>query len=486
MESPDLKRARLERLRSSDPAVPAVNSALRHHKRRLGLHRFPGLDEAEGLPWSEIPGLGDDPYGWLKELGGADREGRGRALSSLFTASSHEDVMSAAFLAITPFLLGFLEADHPDTDAILALLLHLTHGALQDIPDGFKPAEAIDPQARVVLWPFEGRPWRALSHRDIERSLYESVRRGLPLIRELAAEGRRQAAFLLAWFPDDAADSLPVLRALREETRGPLALSELLLAIALLQARAEDSPDLVDLERRFAEDRPAWERLSATLAWLTITRSGPQPAARSWLLEAIERPDPAAFPPLAGSLWFGESAEQVREGVRDHALALLPSLFEKEPGPGLDFLLKLMEAAIAADDIPAATRPSASFHAWVCGARESRYVALADSELARELDPRALHRLLSRLLLLRDQVRQRDPGPRVRRLRLRIADCALVLAHCGSSIRPGLRAEARHAARSEYSTLSPGPYRTRVDSLPALGLSAEDLGLVGPDEPLTF
>ena len=103
---------------------------------------------------------------------------------------------------------------------------------------------------------------------EIELEVYDSVRAGVPALRPLLDDGdpavRRSAARLLAWFPEEAAESVPPLEARLDRETDPLAIADLISALGLLRHR----PSVPRL-RRFLDGDPL-HRVAAAVALVAL------------------------------------------------------------------------------------------------------------------------------------------------------------------------------------------------------------------------
>jgi HEAT repeat protein len=84
-------------------------------------------------------------------------------------------------------------------------------------------------------------PVAELRRLEIELAVYDAVRAGVPALRPLLddqdAKVRRSAVRLLAWFPEEAAESVPALDGLLDRETDDLVISDLISALGLLGHR---------------------------------------------------------------------------------------------------------------------------------------------------------------------------------------------------------------------------------------------------------
>ncbi|MGY0236306.1 HEAT repeat domain-containing protein [Longispora urticae] len=179
-----------------------------------------GLDDINWTRLGHAPGSAGDVPDLIRALLAPDEKTRDEALGGLYGTIFHQGARFEATAHAVPFLLEVLAAQAPaDQSTLLGLLAALTVGYDENwLPAGLTEAELwSDPAASAA---------------------YGAVRAGVPLYRDLLGSPdlgvRTMAAYLLAWFPDDAEDSLPPLVELvsPEEYEGVAATA--LVAIGLL------------------------------------------------------------------------------------------------------------------------------------------------------------------------------------------------------------------------------------------------------------
>ena len=92
-----------------------------------------GLDAAKisEVDWAQL----EDAYGpatgipeLLEALTHEDAKARKKALADLDNRIAHQGFATEAAVAVVPFLIDLLEADHPDQEALLVLLADLSVG----------------------------------------------------------------------------------------------------------------------------------------------------------------------------------------------------------------------------------------------------------------------------------------------------------------------------------------------------------------------
>jgi hypothetical protein len=199
---------------------------------------MPGVRERlDQVPWSRLShayGSAQDVPDQLTALRSADADRRADALRSLYGSIFHQGTVFEATAHAVPFLLD-LVAD-PATPGRADLLGLLGRLAVGD-----------DEQ-----WLPEQRPAAAGVAAEVVLDTYAAVRAGVPLLGELLGDAdpavRTGAAYLLAWFPDDAARTLPALAVLAQRDDHAPAVAAALLAIGLLGGQP-DPAALTDTRR---------------------------------------------------------------------------------------------------------------------------------------------------------------------------------------------------------------------------------------------
>ncbi|CAM5651264.1 HEAT repeat protein OS=Streptomyces griseorubiginosus OX=67304 GN=AQJ54_40050 PE=4 SV=1 [Streptomyces griseorubiginosus] len=207
--------------------------------------------------------------GQLRTLCGPAQEARENAFRSLFGNIFHQGTRYSASPYAVPFLTRIAVAG-PAGARVDALRL-LTRLAVDwhdeyDLPLGINTAAwraaAISPEdarwydAQIAAETDEeqlkglreGRAYCAAGHpvdaREGALRSYDAVRAQLPVLLELLGdqdpEIRAKTAYLLGWFPEEAAATLPPLLACLDGERDPVCLATVLVAVGLL---ADHDPD---------------------------------------------------------------------------------------------------------------------------------------------------------------------------------------------------------------------------------------------------
>ncbi|MGW0425096.1 HEAT repeat domain-containing protein [Streptomyces sp. NPDC003015] len=202
--------------------------------------------------------------GQLRAVCGPDEEARESAFRSLFGNIFHQGTRYSASPYAVPFLTRIAVAG-PAGARVDALGL-LTRLAIDwhdeyDLPLGIDTAAwraaAISPEENLRWYDEqiaaetdeeqlkslrEGRAYCAAGHpvdaREGALRSYDAVRVQLPVLFELLGdrdpEIRTKTAYLLGWFPEEAATTLPPLLACLDDERDPVCVATVLVAVGLL------------------------------------------------------------------------------------------------------------------------------------------------------------------------------------------------------------------------------------------------------------
>jgi hypothetical protein len=274
-----------------------------------------GGDPLAGLhdvPWAELRhsyGMADDVPGNLRAMHAGDWEGRYPPGLQLANHIVHQGTRSQAAVFTVPFLVRMaLDPWQASRHRIVSLLVSIAIGLDNNyLPGRYDPeedraylarvrgeadaaawgsAEAEDDEQRTL------RGGRALVLADAEAVVrcYDAVMEALPVLTVLLSsdrpELRAETANLLAWFPEFAAASVPLLTAFVAGEDSPGAAATGVVALGLLGA-----PESVPFIRRYLDSAiPELRWASAfALAQFGITDQ----AVTDALTETVARP-PAA------------------------------------------------------------------------------------------------------------------------------------------------------------------------------------------------
>ncbi|QDY09453.1 hypothetical protein FJK98_21800 [Micromonospora sp. HM134] len=207
---------------------------------------FDGIDDIDWVRLGHAYGSAGDVPGLLRALRSPDEDERHTAFGALYASIFHQGTRYEASAYAVPFLLELLaDPATPDRELVLYLVTVLAVGHdARWLPQGVPVVElrrAADGGRELLA--AKPPPWHgddetrkeyveytyveSLDEADqqrlwayIELAVYDAVRAGVPLFRDLLTDAdpglRAGAAYALAWFPQDAAGSVPALVAAAE------------------------------------------------------------------------------------------------------------------------------------------------------------------------------------------------------------------------------------------------------------------------------
>ncbi|MGV9213941.1 HEAT repeat domain-containing protein [Micromonospora sp. RB23] len=352
-----------------------------------------GLDDIDWARLGHAYGAADDVPGQLRALLSPDATVRDEALGELYGNVFHQGTRFEASAYAVPFLLEMLtDAATPDPAAVLGLLSALAVGYDEGVlPDGFPVAEyrraAEGGRALLAAKP---PPWtggdetqkeyveylyvESLSEADQGRlwayvalATYDAVRAGVPVFRALLGHSdpdvRLVAAYLLAWFPEEADGSVPALaRALdpaMDVAATPGEVATMLVSSGLLGA----APDV-----RWLTDARPLVRWAAAIGRTRVLGAAADPATVAELLgwasaasgEVPAEPVEGEWVPFLGGDLGGYAALALRQLGPQHAARAFDALLDRLPTVSGDRSLTTLGAALPLafpDGPPAAQTP---------------------------------------------------------------------------------------------------------------------------------
>ncbi|MDT0318720.1 HEAT repeat domain-containing protein [Streptomyces millisiae] len=313
-----------------------------------------GLDTIDWAALGHAYGSAADVPGLLRALCAADEEERLGALGKLYTNIFHQGSRYEATAHAVPFLARIAaDTSLADRDAVLGLLAGLAIGYDEaHLPGGVDtagwrsrvaefvardPAEVLAEFDRFVAEaPDEGerraREWRrqmfdcAYEQRAAaaELAAYDAVRGEVPAVTALLADAdpgvRAGAAYVLGWFPEEAAGTLPALLGLLERETDPGATATALVAVGLL-----GTPGDAALAARLRPRLAAGEAVVRWAAATALARLGHP--ARDAAAVLAELAAAQAEPPSSGA-----TGVPFHEGdLRGYSAASLTLLADRHP-----------------------------------------------------------------------------------------------------------------------------------------------------------
>jgi len=226
------------------------------------------LEELDRVDWARLGhayGPAVDVPDQIRALRSPEADVRRKARGKLYGNIFHQGTRYEATAYAVPFLLEILAAaDSADRSDLIGLLTAVAVGYDESwLPDGLPIAEhrraAVGGDILLAAAPHPGdddfdedegdfRYIESLSGQEQDQlfahvavTAYDAVRAGVPLFRALLTDSdlvvRTMAAYALAWFPEDAADSLRALAAVAASSSDPIdavVSATALVAIGLL------------------------------------------------------------------------------------------------------------------------------------------------------------------------------------------------------------------------------------------------------------
>lgn len=347
------------------------------------------LDGLDGVDWAGLRhahGTATDVPAQLRALRSADPEARRQARWALHGNIFHQGLRFEATAPAVPFLLELLgDLGTPDRAELVDLLVTIAIGYSELwLPDGLSTEELSPGPARAA---------------------YDAVRAGVPLFRQLAGEPddalRTAAAYALAWFPDDAAGSMPVLAkiAARTDAAGEGCAATALVALGLLGA-APPADALLD-------ERPL-VRLGAAIAAVRVAGHDVGRDAVDELLawsRTMTYPDPR-LPFLDGDTgaYAGLALRQVGPAHEEVTFAELLARIPRAAGGGA---LQIVTEALCLA-FPEGPAPDGAPFASLDRRQRALVRALADAPATWQFDDGNLSRLVGYFRLPADNAALRE------------------------------------------------------------------------------
>ncbi|MFI1294158.1 HEAT repeat domain-containing protein [Streptomyces sp. NPDC020792] len=333
-----------------------------------------GLD---AIDWAELEhayGPADDVPGQLRDLCAEDVEARRKALHALYGNIFHQGSRYPASAAAVPFLARMAaDVSLPDRDEYLALLAALAIGYDEaHLPVGldvagwrrelaeFRLRDPEDIRAEFDAWleaaTEEGERRvremrramfdheRQLAAAEAELGAYDAVGGQLPTLYALLGDDdpavRAATAYLLAWFPEEAPDSLPRLLGVLDGESEPA-----VVATALVSAGLLGGAGLVERLTSFLTVGEPVVRWAAATALARLGAAGAECAVSAGVLAELAAAE--AEPPEPGVLFH--------EGdLRGYAATSLTLLVDRFPKEALDAVTDGLSATSGPASFPVA------------------------------------------------------------------------------------------------------------------------------------
>ncbi|MFJ3306807.1 HEAT repeat domain-containing protein [Streptomyces sp. NPDC086549] len=333
-----------------------------------------GLD---AIDWAELEhayGPADDVPGQLRALCADDAQARSKALHALYGNIFHQGSRYPASAAAVPFLARMAaDVSLPDRNEHLELLAALAIGYDEaHLPVGldiagwrrelaeFRARNPEDIRAEYDAWveaaTDEGERRvremrramfdheRQLAAAGAELGAYDAVRGELPALCELLGDDdpavRAATAYLLAWFPEEAEDTLPRLLGVLDGETEPA-----VVATALVSAGLLGDAGLVGRLTPFLTAGEPVVRWASATALARLGATGAERAVSAGVLAELAAAE--AVPPEPGVLFH--------EGdVRGYAATSLTLLADRFPEEALDAVTDGLSATSGPASFPVA------------------------------------------------------------------------------------------------------------------------------------
>ncbi|MER5603896.1 HEAT repeat domain-containing protein [Streptomyces sp. NPDC002265] len=333
-----------------------------------------GLDEVAWAALEHAYGSADDVPGQLRDLCAEDVEARRKALHALYGNIFHQGSRYPASAAAVPFLARMAaDVSLPDRTEYLQLLAALAIGYDEaHLPVGldiagwrrelaeFRSRDPEDIRAEFDAWveaaTDEGERRvremrramfdheRQLEAAEAELGAYEAVRGQLPALSALLGDDdptvRAATAYLLAWFPEQAAHSLPRLLGVLDAESEPV-----VVATALVSAGLVGDAGLVERLTSFLTAAEPVVRWAAATALARLGTTGAEGAVSAGVLAELAAAE--AEPPEPGVLFHGGD-------LRGYAAASLTLLADRFPQEALDAVTDGLSATSGPASFPVA------------------------------------------------------------------------------------------------------------------------------------
>src|SRR5262245_56172470 len=219
------------------------------------------LKDLDSVAWSQLThayGAATDVPTQIRNLANANQGERENALWELYGAIFHQGARYQATPYAVPFLYELIAApETPDRHEIVYLLVDLALGYEESyLPDGLDMANfrrafnendsqmSLTDQAECDKYGVGPR---------VDLDCYDSVQNGVPVLIKLLTDDdarlRRAAIYALAWFPENACQSLPAIRQFLANASDEIEVANALIAYGVLarsSKSAVNEPELHD------------------------------------------------------------------------------------------------------------------------------------------------------------------------------------------------------------------------------------------------
>jgi HEAT repeat protein len=211
------------------------------------------LEKLDSIAWSQLThayGPATDVPAQIRNLTSADKGERENALWELCGNIFHQGTRYQSTPHAVPFLYELIASpETPDRHEIVYLLVNLALGYEEYyLPGGLdavsfrRSLEESDSQIspsdreKCDKYGFGSR---------VDLDCYDSVQKGVPVLIELLTDGderlRCAATYALAWFPENARESIPAIRQCLANTSDEIEMANALIAYGLLTRNSQSA-----------------------------------------------------------------------------------------------------------------------------------------------------------------------------------------------------------------------------------------------------
>jgi HEAT repeat protein len=235
------------------------------------------LENLDSIAWSQLThayGAATDVPAQIRNLASANEGERGNALWELYGNIFHEGARYPATPYAVPFLYELVTApETPDRHEIVYLLVSLALGCEESyLPDGLDVAnfcgalKESDSQMSLTDQA-ECDEYGVGPRADLD--CYDSVQNGVPVLIKLMTDDdarlRRAAIYALAWFPENARQSLPAIRQFLANASDEIEVANALVAYGVLARSSKSAINESEL-RDFLSHASLIIRVAAAIA----------------------------------------------------------------------------------------------------------------------------------------------------------------------------------------------------------------------------
>ena len=235
------------------------------------------LENLDSIAWSQLThayGAATDVPAQIRNLASANEGERGNALWELYDAIFHEGTRYPATPYAVPFLYELVTApETPDRHEIVYLLVSLALGCEESyLPDGLDVANfrgALKESDSQMAPTDQAECDRYGVGPRVDLDCYDSVQNGVPVLIKLLTDDdarlRRAAIYALAWFPENARQSLPAIRQFLANASDEVEVANALIAYGVLARSSKSAVSESEL-RDFLSHASLIIRVAAAIA----------------------------------------------------------------------------------------------------------------------------------------------------------------------------------------------------------------------------